>query len=572
MRLIAARVRKVMSVHDSGRLALDEAITTIVGKNESGKTAMLQALYRANPLPSGHPSTFTARRDYPRRDLGRDRDVVDTVRPVTLEVELDYDDRKMLEHTGSLLPTTALHVSRTYGDDQLHWSVDEEGTPLEASPEALARLTSMLPGFQYFDDHNVLPGSVSIRRLQELDASDLYPSERTALALLRLAGVADATFDEDHYELRKAALEVAAAHLTDQLLEYWSQNPELSIELDLETMGVASPDPWLHIRVRDDRQGTSLNVAERSKGFIWFFSFLAAFSEFADQERRVVLLDEPGMNLHANAQTDLLRYVKERLGPYHQVVYSTHSPYLIDAGRLSRCRVLENTGDEGTKVSSDLWRAGQETTVPLLAALGADLIRTLVDSPHQLLVSSPSDVTYLTVMSDLLRSEGGRGLDPRWTLTPVGGLAGLPTILALLGTTSAAATVLMDGPAGSRGAVEELVHRGAIDADHVVPLSDIAGTLDADLEDLFDSRWYLALLEESGGPSVAHRALVGRRFLRKPPRRRIVHQAQTLLGGRYDRYQPAGHLLRTGSQALASLDAESKQRFQQLVDRLNALL
>ncbi|MGQ2910277.1 MULTISPECIES: ATP-dependent nuclease [unclassified Aeromicrobium] len=572
MRLIAARVRKVMSVHDSGRLALDEGITTIVGKNESGKTAMLQALYRANPLPSGHVTAFTARRDYPRRDLGRDREVIDQVRPVTLEIELDYDDRQVLERAGALLPTTPLFVSRSYGDGELHWASDEEGTPLEASPEAIARLTAMLPGFQYFDDHNVLPGSVSIRRLQEMDSADLYPSERTALALLRLAGVADASFDEDDYEVRKAALEAAAARLSDQLLEYWSQNRELSIELDLETMGISSPDPWLHIRVRDDRQRMSLNVAERSKGFIWFFSFLAAFSEFADQDRRVILLDEPGMNLHANAQADLLRYIKEHLGPFHQVVYSTHSPYLIDSGRLSRCRVLENVGDEGSKISSDLWRAGSETTVPLLAALGADLTRKLVSGPHQLLVSSPSDITYLTVMGDLLRSEGGRALDPRWNLTPVGGASGIPTILALLGTTAVSATVLMDGPAGARGAVEELVNRGAISSDHIVPLTDITGTLDADLEDLFDSSWYVALLEESGGPKVSHRKITGKRFLRKPPRRRIVHQAETVIGGAYDRFQPAGHLLRNRSQALASVDAETKKRFQQLIDRLNALL
>lgn len=572
MRLIAARVRKVMSVHDSGRIVLDDSITTIVGKNESGKTATLQALYRANPLPSGHTTEFTARRDYPRRDVGRDRDIIDDVRPVTLEVELDADDRQVLERAGAALPDGALFVSRRYGDDQLYWTSDENGTPLEASPEALARLTAMLPGFQYFDDHNVLPGSVSIRRLQKLDSSDLYPSERTALALLKLAGVADATFDEDDYEIRKAALESAAAQLTEELLEYWSQNRDLSIELDLETMGISSPDPWLHIRVRDDRQRMSLNVAERSKGFIWFFSFLAAFSEFADEERRVILLDEPGMNLHANAQTDLLRYIKERLGPYHQVVYSTHSPYLIDASRLSRCRVLENRPDEGTKVSADLWKANTETTVPLLAALGADLTRQLVTGPHQLLVSAPSDITYLTVMSDVLRSEGGRGLDPRWSITPVGGASGIPTILTLLGTSAVSATVLMDGPAGERGAIEELAARGAIESDKIVPLTDITGTADADLEDFFDSKWYLALLEESGGPKMSHRKVVGRRFFRKPPRRRIVSQVETVAGSSFDRFQPAGHLLRTKSQSLATLDVETRKRFQTLIDRLNSLL
>ncbi len=570
MRLVAARVRKVMSVHDSGRLDLDDGVTTIVGKNESGKTAVLQALYRGNPLPSGHPTAFTTRRDYPRGDIGRDRDHLDDVQPITLEVELDADDRAELARAGLRLPSGPLFASRRYGDELLHWSTDEEGTSLEAGPEALGLLGTMLPGFQYFDDHNVLPGSVSIRRLQELDPSELYPSERTALALLRLAGVAGSSFSESDYEARKSALETAASRLTDQLLEYWSQNQDLAIELDLETLG--STDPWMHIRVRDNSRRMSLNVAERSTGFIWFFSFLAAFSEYADQERRVILLDEPGMNLHANAQVDLMRYLKERLGPFHQVVYSTHSPYLIDSARLDRCRVLENDPASGTQVVQDIWEASTETTVPLLAALGADLTRRFVDGPDQLLVSTPSDVTYLTVVGDHLRTRGGRALDPRWTMTPVGGASGLPTILALLGTTSVSAAVLLDGPLDQRGAVDELVRRGAVEGARLVPLTDITGTTDADLEDLFDSRWYLALLEDSGAATVPHRKLVGRRFFRTPPRRRVVGQLEHLLGRRYDRYQPAGHLLRYRSAVLDTLDEGSMQRFQQLIDRLNALL
>lgn len=189
MRLVAARVRKVMSVQDSGRLALDEGLTTLVGKNESGKTAMLQALYRANPLPSGHPTAFAARRDYPRRDLGPDRDRIDDVRPVTLEVELDYADRQRLERSGERLPTTPLFASRRYGDDALHWALDEDGTPLEVSEGTLADLTAMLPGFQYFDDHNVLPGSVSIRRLQELDASRRRLTSTPARKVRRLTSI-----------------------------------------------------------------------------------------------------------------------------------------------------------------------------------------------------------------------------------------------------------------------------------------------------------------------------------------------------------------------------------------------
>ena len=573
MRLVAARVQKVMSVIDSGVLELDDAVTVLVGKNESGKTAMLRSLYRANPLSSGHATEFSTRRDFPRRLLSSERETMDDVQPVAVQVELEPEERALLASraTPGPLPEGPLWACRRYGDQEVYWRTDPDSpTTIDVGAEVTARLTSLLPGIQYFDDHNVLPGSVSIRRLQKQDPADLSPSERTALSLLRLAGVDDQPFDEDDYETRKAALETAAADLSDQLLEYWSQNRDLSIELDLESYG--GGEPYLHIRVRDDRQRMSLNVAERSKGFIWFFSFLAAFSEFADDDSRVVLLDEPGMNLHANAQTDLLRFIKERLAPRHQVIYSTHSPYLIDANHLDRVRTLENVAEVGTQVTADIWRAQPETTVPLLAALGASMTRRLVTAPHQLLVSSPSDVVYLTAVGDLLRSQGGRALDPRWTLTPVGGASGLPTFVALLGGTTLTAAVLLDGPSDAAGDLSELVQRGVLTTDRLVPITDITGTYEADVEDLFESGWYLTLLRECGVGDISPRKLRGRRFFRKPPRRRVVEQVGTALGRPFDRYQPAGHLLRERSTVLASLDRDSKERFQTLIDRLNTLL
>ncbi|MBE8517103.1 hypothetical protein ILP97_06210 [Amycolatopsis sp. H6(2020)] len=54
----------------------------MVGKNESGKTAVLEALYRVQPLPSGHPTGFDELRDYPRRYRSRDKDTIASVSPV----------------------------------------------------------------------------------------------------------------------------------------------------------------------------------------------------------------------------------------------------------------------------------------------------------------------------------------------------------------------------------------------------------------------------------------------------------------------------------------------------------
>ena len=79
----------------------------------------------------------------------------------------------------------------------------------------------------------------------------------------------------------------------------------------------------------------SLPFSDRSAGFIWFFSFLVAFSQVQKEHGNVViLLDEPGLNLHGRAQADLLRYITERLMPKHQVIYTTHSPFMVPADKL----------------------------------------------------------------------------------------------------------------------------------------------------------------------------------------------------------------------------------------------
>ena len=104
--------------------------------------------------------------------------------------------------------------------------------------------------------------------------------------------------------------------------------------------GAAAPldrGPIFHIRVMNRRHRVSVSFDERSRGFVWFFSFLAYFSELEETNTNdlVLLLDEPGLALHATAQNDLLRYMEEKLAPEHQVIYTTHSPFMIYSEHLN---------------------------------------------------------------------------------------------------------------------------------------------------------------------------------------------------------------------------------------------
>ncbi|WP_410617138.1 ATP-dependent nuclease [Amycolatopsis sp. lyj-109] len=389
MRLLSAHITKFKSVTDSGEFTLNGDVTALVGKNESGKTAVLEALYRVDPLSSGHPTNFNELRDYPRRYRSRDKAAITSAKPVTVTFQLEQADIDAVtqDFGADALRADVVTVGRKYDAKWFYWesaisnplgaarhlvtkagldvsryadatTVEQLIAALRADSEAEAAvqlandlaerdlgadirkvLRSRIPDFQYFDEYSVLPGEVSITRLQTIDEAELGPQERTALSLLKLAGVESAEFTADSYESRKAALEAAANELTDQLFDYWTQNPSLSVELDIEfrskpnpqNPSVPLPDPWLHIRIKNAKHRVTLGMEGRSKGFIWFFSFLAAFSEYTSGtgRRRIILLDEPGLNLHAKAQADLLRYIEERLAPHHQVVYSTHSLFMI---------------------------------------------------------------------------------------------------------------------------------------------------------------------------------------------------------------------------------------------------
>ncbi|MDQ3630276.1 MAG: AAA family ATPase [Actinomycetota bacterium] len=616
MRLVTVRVRDYKSITDSGDVPVEDAVTCLVGKNESGKSAFLEALYRLNPLPSGHPTKFRGIRDFPRNRWARERANVEEKIPVSATFDLEDADVGAIEQqlgTGSVR-SRSVTVSRKY-DNALTVAgleIDESAVvrhqvayyeaPAELAKDVstLAELNSnidamadrppsvekllddldfvpwqtawraiqaRMPRFLYFDEYNELPGRLSIPALQAADEDDLDTGQRTALALLRLAGVESAEFTEADYEERRAALEAAGSEITQEVFRYWSQNQDLRVifDVDFKTPATdsAQQPPWLDIRIENRRHYVTLNFGERSAGFVWFFSFLAAFSEYREHgQQLVLLLDEPGMGLHASAQADLLKYIDERLAPDHQVLYTTHSPFMVDAAQLGRARIVEDRDEIGTKVSAEVLGTSRETLFPLQAALGYELTQTLFIGEDNLVVEGPSDYVYLTVVSDQLKANGRVGLDERWTIVPVGGLDKVPTFIALLGA-HLSLTVLMDGKAGGSQKINDQVRKGVVDAQRVIALAEITDSSQADIEDVFDETFYLKLVRSSGAARVAKKDLAAGD--------RITQRIEAALGERYDHYRPARHLL--SNTALASeLDDETLSRFERLFERLNATL
>jgi len=440
-----------------------------------------------------------------------------------------------------------------------------------------------LPVFFYFDDYSTMRGRVSLPHIKAREkAGTLEESERTFLALLATVDADLADFETANFERLTRELEGAANGITDKVFEYWTQNKELRLEIrvstaDPEDEAPLNQGPIVNVRIYNPRHRVSVPFDERSRGFVWFFSFFAYFSDIEQQDgrRTVLLLDEPGLALHATAQGDFLRFIDGELAQTHQVLYSTHSPFLVKPDRFDRVRTVQDVDGKGTQISADVFRTDSETVFPLQTALGYELAQTLFVGPDCLLVEGPSDMLYLQILSQACEDAGLTGLDPRWVVTPVGGADKLGTFVSLLGANQLNVAALIDSNPKDKQRIAALQTNGHLKGRALIELSEIAGADEADIEDLLDPGFYLGLVNATYASDLPQPLKAGD-LKSKAPRitARIEHhfRENDLVNGRLNHYRPAAHLLREQTDLVPKIDKDTLQRADALFKRLNSLL
>ena len=154
-------------------------------------------------------------------------------------------------------------------------------------------------------------------------------------------------------------------------------------------------------------------------------------------------MDEPGLFLHGRAQADLLRYIEEELKGNLQVIYTTHSPFMVDPTKFERVRIVQDKSmdsdqplpkdEDGTKVITEVLEATQDSLFPLQGALVTISIKPCLLAQIVLWLKEFRICLYLQTISALLDSLGREKLNDKWTITPVGGADKVPTFIALLG-------------------------------------------------------------------------------------------------------------------------------------------
>ena len=616
MKLTQARVINYRSIDDSSWVRVDD-VTALVGKNESGKTAFLQAIRKINSI-SGEEDTFSIR-DYPRKGYIKYKKIHDQnpCEVAQAEFELNVEEISKIEENfgNGILASNKVIVSKNYKNER-NWKISlaesvsqpsdvttftQPSTSVPTSFQSAVHtvddvsnvseriseqfLEKWLPKFVYFDNYSLMRGKISINELRQRseNGGPFDDADRTFLSLLTLSGVSLEDLEKDlGYEDIKVELESASITITDEIFEYWQQNRQLKVEFDVSQADPRDAAPLnqgkiLHVRIENARHRVTVSFDERSKGFVWFFSFLSYFSHLEETESGdlIILLDEPGTALHAMAQKDFLRFMDERLSPRCQVLYTTHSPFMIDLEKLHRIRLVQDMDGVGTVITDDPVHNDRETVFPLQMALGYQMAQTLFLSPHCLMVNSPSDLIYLQVLGDMVASEAGPRIDPRWVIIPVGSTDNLSTFVTLLGDNYVSVAVMMDLTPTNKEKIEAINRKNELAGENPVKWVQVTRVRDADIEDLFDPKVYLQLVNLSYANQL-DQTLTMRSITESNPRiveRLKVYFAKTgIAGGVFDRYVPAAYLLENFEDFKAHISEDSIEKAKTLVERINSLI
>ncbi len=638
MKLRTVQINTFKHILDSSPVAIDERITCLVGKNESGKSAFLEALRRLKPAQGA--VNFDSAKQYPawlekkhRREARARGEDIDETFPISATFDLEAQDCAVVEAAfGPGVLTSNFTYKRRYNNqyfgvfstdeakavknfvekhdpdatipgidscltfDALQTAIgevpvgDADNPPppqLKAIKAAIDTLlpkgkqmrgkmmeilSSLVPKFFYYSDYSSLPSRVPIRRLLDADPDSLDENDQTALALLQLAEFEKSHLLDTDYETRKRELENTANELTREVLAYWSTNTNLRVMIDLSLKKEQTPNGQtpvideLHIRMYDDKHMLSLPFDERSSGFRWFFSFLTAFSRYEfDDSPVVILLDEPALGLHAKAQKDFLRFIEERLSMRCQVIYTTHSPFMIQPHHIERTRLIEDKGIErGSVVTSDVLSTDKDTLFPLQSALGYDIAQHLFIAKDNLVLEGPSDFIYFDAISQHLRSLGRTGLDERWSMMPIGGADVIPAFVALLGN-HLDVTVVVDARKEGHQKLVALAKAGFLTDKRIITIGEITGTAMADIEDLFDVDDYLKLYNLAFSKKVKKTELNGSDPI-------VVRLARLAGEKRFDHNKPADMLLRNRLKLVAELSEATLSNFERLFTRINGTL
>ncbi len=463
--LKTVRIKNFKSIKDSGEINFSDKVFVLAGQNESGKSSILEALnaYESEDFDRDNLNFEEEENGNLKQEVSCTYSIEDhslfvddligkLCEEFLIEEETDFIDIDKLN------PIKEYTVTKIYDHENKSLSISVNSSTFGILKSAIKTKESVeqvddkeikkkIPIIDIDSDKNktssvfflvsplivlfntfsdLLPDKILVSDLEDQNTlAKGYNAVRNLEKLLNKDFVSISKLQRSH---KNSTTSAEVENLSKKFQGAWKQRIHedgvLKIGFMIENENVdgqAVPTIYFSIETKDKVQ---LEPRKRSKGMIWFLSAWLDLKSREDGIELVVLYDEPGLYLHIKAHKDILELFDELKSKGHQVIYSTHSPSLINTSSLNNIGLVLNTKNEGTIVeglttSKINTKYKQDALQPIAEAMGLEPLKDFsILSKNNVLLEGISDFWYFQSMAKLLN----RNID--YKFVPGIGIAG----------------------------------------------------------------------------------------------------------------------------------------------------
>ncbi len=308
------------------------------------------------------------------------------------------------------------------------------------STELAEEIFKIVPDFEMFEDFSsLLPNRIDLEDI--IRANKRAEGYKAAINFLTITGLEYSFFQQPSSRILKQKIENLNGELTLNFQDFWRQNVgknnKININFELSHYDHTNPEksgkPFIEFWIKDELE--RLYPKQRSRGVRWFLSFfleLKATAMDKSKHDKVLLIDEPAVSLHARAQEDVLKVfddIKERI----QIIYTTHSPHLIDVNKLYRILAVQRAIEDDMKSETVVYSARAlksataDTLSPIYSTMGARLNQQeIIKSFNNVIVKDLATYYFLKAIVALT------GFDKECYFLPASGAESIPMMVNIL--------------------------------------------------------------------------------------------------------------------------------------------
>ncbi|WP_137285460.1 AAA family ATPase [Halorussus salinisoli] len=317
----------------------------------------------------------------------------------------------------------------------------------------------------FYKDFEDIPDRVPYEQLEEPDDDGKYEK------LMKNIGLTLNELRDRPSPKRRETINSGTESFAEKFNRFW---PGEDVSFDLDLVG---DDIELLVSGSNGREQF---VSQRSEGFQHFLSFMIEYVQNRGGSGNIILIDDPDLHLHPKAQKKF-RKALFNMANGRNIIYSTHSPYMIEKTNLNSVRVVENKrGDEeGEEVEgTTITKIGgadspaDDSLSSVRTALGARFSDSLFVGKKTILVEGYDDRLYLRGMSDLLGQHDRVTIDGEATIVDCGGASKVDYLSRIVDSEEYNYSVILDGDDAGQDAADDLTDSEVSD-DHIHLVSDV---------------------------------------------------------------------------------------------------